>query len=439
MIANMGKRLLRWLWILLVVAHGAASANAAVTVSPREFDLGNLQAGVGYAEIRADVTNIGTAEARLSLLEIGRTSPVSLGCHADGVYLLAVPPGASCQLIIVLTAATLAPTGTLGPGTASIEVRVNGDEQRIPLALRWNTVPDYLTLDEAPLDFGVVSLGAPVSVARVIRNQGPATLSFTWRASLSPAFSCTYLYLTAHIGHPSCYREQTSTVVSLHVRMHGCDSLPPGGACVVEIVFDPAAPFSMRGAFDLYYEAGGRTYWRHVEISGTGVAPRSVVGTVLTVEYYNPLLRHYFVTAHAHEQAELDAGGQGSWVRTGRSFWVHPPERVAEVGASPVCRYYGVPGVGPNSHFYSAIAEECEAVARLYPDSWRLESANVFGAVLPDFTGNCPAGTSALFRLWNNRADANHRYTTDPLMAGDMFGWVREGFGTQGVAMCVPQ
>ena len=36
-------------------------------------------------------------------------------------------------------------------------------------------------------------------------------------------------------------------------------------------------------------------------------------------------------------------------------------------------------------------------------------------AALPDpATGACPAGTVPVYRLWNQRADSNHRYTTDP-------------------------
>ena len=53
-------------------------------------------------------------------------------------------------------------------------------------------------------------------------------------------------------------------------------------------------------------------------------------------------------------------------------------------------------------------------------------------------TGACPDGTIAVYRLFNQRADANHRYTTDPAVRAQMIarGYVPEGYGPEGVAMC---
>ncbi len=55
--------------------------------------------------------------------------------------------------------------------------------------------------------------------------------------------------------------------------------------------------------------------------------------------------------------------------------------------------------------------------------------------------GVCPAGTQPVYRLFNNRPDANHRYTTDRALRDAMVakGWVAEGDGPDAVAMCVPQ
>ena len=55
--------------------------------------------------------------------------------------------------------------------------------------------------------------------------------------------------------------------------------------------------------------------------------------------------------------------------------------------------------------------------------------------------GNCPSSTQAVFRMFNNRPDANHRYTIDPAVRDAMVakGWIAEGDGPDRVVMCVPQ
>src|SRR5262249_10142053 len=106
-------------------------------------------------------------------------------------------------------------------------------------------------------------------------------------------------------------------------------------------------------------------------------------------------------------------------------------------GASPVCRYYLPPEYG-DSHFFSASPEECAEVGTKFP-FFIYESPNVFYADLPDtINGACPDGNFPVYRIWNNRADTNHRYTTDAstrdLMAA--LGQVPEGYGPDTVIMC---
>jgi serine protease len=68
-------------------------------------------------------------------------------------------------------------------------------------------------------------------------------------------------------------------------------------------------------------------------------------------QYYNAALDHYFITAFADEAADLDAGAPvPGWTRTGFTF------RSWKSGTGPgneACRFFGTPGVGPNSHFYT--------------------------------------------------------------------------------------
>ena len=50
-------------------------------------------------------------------------------------------------------------------------------------------------------------------------------------------------------------------------------------------------------------------------------------------------------------------------------------------------------------------------------------------------------GLQPVYRLWNANGETNHRYTTDIVVRAAMIndGWVAEGYGDAGVAMCVPQ
>ena len=51
------------------------------------------------------------------------------------------------------------------------------------------------------------------------------------------------------------------------------------------------------------------------------------------------------------------------------------------------------------------------------------------------------AGTLPCYRLYSNRADVNHRYTTSLSIRSDMIakGYIPEGYGLLGVVMCAPQ
>jgi len=74
---------------------------------------------------------------------------------------------------------------------------------------------------------------------------------------------------------------------------------------------------------------------------------------------------------------------------------------------------------------------------------WVEETSNAFGIFLPDpQTGQCPANSIPVYRSWNNRADSNHRFTTDPSVQRAMLakGYVAEGYGPGPllVAMCAP-
>ena len=160
-------------------------------------------------------------------------------------------------------------------------------------------------------------------------------------------------------------------------------------------------------------------------------------GLVQLVEYYDAAADHYFLTSISAEIAALDAGQIPGWVRTQNSFKAFAD---AVAGASPVCRIY-LPPVYGDSHFFSASPAECAYVQAAMPAA-ELESANAFYLDTPDTTtGVCPSGTVAVYRLWNHRADLDHRYTTSATIKATMIaqGYVAEGYGPDQVAMCSPQ
>lgn len=153
------------------------------------------------------------------------------------------------------------------------------------------------------------------------------------------------------------------------------------------------------------------------------------------VEFYNTSLRHYFITGNLTEQRDLDSGTHQNWFRTGNVFLASS----GQTDAVPVCRLYGLPTAGLNSHFYSADRSECDATLQRWPTSWILETYDAFQSYLPDrASGVCPTDRIPVYRLYNGRADANHRYTTSPSLKAALTssGWIPEGYGPEGVALC---
>ena len=174
-----------------------------------------------------------------------------------------------------------------------------------------------------------------------------------------------------------------------------------------------------------------------------GSSGRAPALPVTVVEFRNAGLDHYFLSASQPDIDALDTGRIAGWARTGQAFKVFPSQAAGGAGVNPVCRFYIPPQHG-NSHFFSASTDECAAVlGKTTTDpnysGYIYESPNVFYVALPDTTtGACPSGTQAVYRLFNNRVDANHRYTTDPAIQAQMInrGSIAEGYGSNAVIMC---
>jgi len=167
-------------------------------------------------------------------------------------------------------------------------------------------------------------------------------------------------------------------------------------------------------------------------------------------EFYHSGLRHYFITADAAEKQVLDTGVHSGWIRTRESFKAYAKGSNTSGSVNPVCRFYSPPQicsyyaceVGPDSHFFSADAGECLTVSRSYGRIYGEEMNNAFQINLPDKTsGACQVGTTPVYRLWNQRVDSNHRYTTSVAIKAQMIasGYLAEGYGPDGVVMCAVQ
>jgi hypothetical protein len=166
-------------------------------------------------------------------------------------------------------------------------------------------------------------------------------------------------------------------------------------------------------------------------------------GAITVIEFYNATLDHYFISPLAPDIDALDTGLFAGWSRTGYSFAAFPSQASGGAGVNPVCRFYIPPQHG-DSHFFSASPTECTSILQKIAtdpnySGYSYESPNAFHIALPDTgTGACPAGTIPVYRLWNQRADSNHRFTTDSVVKAQMLakGYFPEGFGSDAVSMC---
>lgn len=164
---------------------------------------------------------------------------------------------------------------------------------------------------------------------------------------------------------------------------------------------------------------------------------------VLVYEFYAPSLDHYFRTANEVEAQYLAARPELGWLPTGENFVAYARQG-GPAEAQPVCRFYGSMNPGPNSHFYTGQAVECDWLKTLQQQTpadkprWNFEEI-AFAIPLPT-GGACPASAPAkVYRTYNRRAaqnDSNHRYTTRLDIYQSM---IAKGWAAEGVVMCALQ
>jgi plastocyanin len=166
----------------------------------------------------------------------------------------------------------------------------------------------------------------------------------------------------------------------------------------------------------------------------------SAPGTMV-VEFHNTDLDHYFITADPVEQSYVDSGAAGRWQRTGGAFKAGGPAQVCRFAGSLDFNPDTLAPWGPNSHFYTADAYECEFVKasfRPWAKSWRFEGTDF--TIHPVGGDGCAADQVPIYRAYNNGyargIDSNHRITADRTAyeATVARGWIGEG-----IVMCAPQ
>lgn len=258
--------------------------------------------------------------------------------------------------------------------------------------------PQAVGVQSAPLTVLLQNAGsAPLTPSAIILN-GPAAYDFVGVSD------------TCQVGTP----------------------IAAGGSCSLALYFQPAAAGDRRA--NLVIDAPQLAALAVLQVSGAGVAP--VASTTNVIEFHHTALDHYFISAAPEDIDALDSGRFPGWARTGLSFKAYAQ---ATPGTSAVCRYYLPPPL--DSHFYSASPDECAAVAAKWPQ-FVLEAPDVFFIALPDrASGACPAATVPVYRLFDARVDANHRYTTDAAVKAQMIarGYVAEGYGPDATIMCAPR
>jgi hypothetical protein len=154
-------------------------------------------------------------------------------------------------------------------------------------------------------------------------------------------------------------------------------------------------------------------------------------GSSEVIEYYNDKLDHFAYAIDPAEQRYIEAGGAGpGWHRIGHAFEAWLPGQ-QPTSSAPVCRFYGTPGRGPNSHFFTADKNECAAVRR--DAGWLLESTSAFFVPSRDGINAIGLDSSGFVPRWYNGRfssnDSNHRMSSNSSAIGHhcVFAWRNEG------------
>ena len=384
---------------------------------PGSINLGHQIVGTQGAATTLTITNTGGSGVAISSVTDSNSAEfpiVSNSCSGT------IAANASCQISLAFR-----PSIT-GGRSATITITSNGtgSPQSIVASGTGDPVgpsPGQLQVPSA-ISFGTQSVGVQTV---------PSTATLTNIGGTSVTISSV----------------SSSNASEFPITSSSCSgSVGPGASCQLSVAFKPAASGGRSATITIVSTGAGSP--QTLAVSGTGASSSGQTATV--VEYYNANLDHYFISALQPDITALDSGTIPGWTRTGYTFKAWLTAALAPLSASPVCRFYIPPQHG-NSHFYSASPAECGLILEYstnpfdpkYPlyNGFVYESPNVMYILLPDATtGACAAGSQPVYRLYNNRPDTNHRYTTDITVKNLMIskGYVPEGYGPNAVIMCAP-
>jgi len=152
------------------------------------------------------------------------------------------------------------------------------------------------------------------------------------------------------------------------------------------------------------------------------------------VEFFHTPTGHYFMTGSADDQRILtSAPANQSFLPTGRNFaaW-SDGNKSRPANAVAVQRFFN-PATA--SHVFTANPADIALLRNLplssNPKGFSDEGVAFFA--LAATAGRCEAGTRAVFRGFNNRADGNHRFSNELELHA---ATVKTGFSDDGVAFC---
>jgi Abnormal spindle-like microcephaly-assoc'd, ASPM-SPD-2-Hydin len=227
----------------------------------------------------------------------------------------------------------------------------------------------------------------------------------------------------------------SSNPTEFAIASSSCAVVNAGASCAVGVTFKPGVAGARSGSLTVVSNGTGSP--QAVGLSGTGTTGQTGAPTVTVVEYHHASFDHYFITPVAGEITLLDAHAPPfqDWSRTGRTFKAYV-NATAPAGSVAICRFFNDHFAPKSSHFYAAHGSGCETTISLFPD-WGLEDDKLFNTMPPDGSGNCPAGTGPVYRLYNQGIGGapNHRFVTS---TADQQAMIAQGFASEGVVMCVP-
>ncbi|MEO5701298.1 MAG: choice-of-anchor D domain-containing protein [Casimicrobiaceae bacterium] len=395
---------------LLLCMAGGVLGQSRMCIDRDTIVFGDRPVG-SSASVTVTVANCGNAPFAFTDVSVhGATGPgylVASACTTGQT----LAPGAACPATI-----TFAPT-TAGQQSGALWLRntTSTATQLVTFYGRGTTASagaSTLTFSPSPAQFADTVVGSSSAPLRIdLQNRGAVAITPSAIVFNGPAVFDFDNTGTCGVGLP----------------------IPPGGSCRIDVVFTPGAA-GVRLA-NLNVDAPQLASLAIVRIAGTGVAAPVLPATAELVEYHHEGLDHYFLTLEPAEIAFLDASGLGpAWSRTGRRLQAWPLS-VAVAGAVDACRFFGTPGVGPDSHFYTVNAAECDFVR--HDRYWIFEGAAF--AVLPLAGSSCPSGSDVVQRLFKPADDVTgirHRYV---VAAADIAAMRLAGWLVEGPVFCSPK